>query len=480
MINKINVENIILDDNGKDDRLKLLSNGMTKYGCKPKPYPHISYSSCTASTISLEAYTYVEDYYNRVDLSNKDIYIEEFQSIRDDLRKIIGLKDDVDICLASSGTDLEMIPYMFIPFGSKVKNIIIAPNEVGSGTLLAADGRVFSNMDKKYGYLKGDKLEGFDNYNIELINIDIRDDEGKVVDDELVLKQIKTSLIDKESYNIIHLVYHSKTGLIKPMPEGLFELLTPSERNIIIIDACQFRVSRETINMFLDQGCIVFITGSKFFVAPTFSAAALIPSNLRNIAALKKDAIKGLNVLFDRELFPKRWESVNSFSYGKNIGLLLRFRASIFEMQLFNSVSKSRIKDTIKIFNEVIQELERDYSDFVIYSEIIEKDDYDLLMSNTILTFGFKDKNIDIEKAKKIYQNLISTDWLNDNFPYPIHLGQPVKIKKHNDEFLGTLRIALSSKFFVNNSGKVKSIQKEMIKKEMKYIFDSIKNIIQK
>jgi len=466
---------LILDDNGKDDRLKILENGMTKYGCKPYPYSHLSYSSCTASTISLEAFVYLEEYLKRTNLNDKEIYLKEFQNIRDDIRKIIGLQDDVDICLGSSGTDLEMLPYLFIPFNSKVNNIIIGPNEVGSGTLLAADGRVFSNMSEKFSYKKGDKLKDFDKFNINLVNIPIRNEEGKPFDDEYFLNKINNVLkSDKETYNIIHLVYHSKTGLIKPSPKKLFEIVNPNERNIIIIDACQFRLSNEEINNFLNKGCIVFVTGSKFFAGPTFSAVAFIPSNLRDKAAFRKDIIKGLNVLFSREFFPKRWKSVDSFKYGNNIGLLLRFRAFIYEMQLFNSLAKERIISTIHIFNEVVKELINEYKEYEIYSDILNTNDYNSLMSNTILTIGFKDKNIDIEDAKKIYQILISDKWLNRDFHIPIHLGQPVKIKKYNDKYLGTLRIALSSKFFVNYSGKVKNVQKEMIYKELKYIFDSI------
>jgi len=474
------LEELILDDNGKDDRLKILENGMTKYGCKPYPYPHLSYSSCTASTISLEAFTHLKEYLKNKNLNNKEIYLNEYQNIRDDIRKIIGLKDDVDICLGSSGTDLEMIPYMFIPFGSKVKNIIIAPNEVGSGTLLAADGRVFSNMDNKYHYKKGDKLKDFEKFDIEIINIPIRNDNVEVIDDEKILSQISKSLQDNESYKIIHLVYHSKTGLIKPSPKKLLDLIKPDEKNIIVIDACQFRISREEINNFLDKGCIVFITGSKFFAAPTFSAAALIPSNLRDIAAFRKDTIKGLNVLFSREFFPNRWKSMDDFIYGNNIGLLLRFRAFIFEMQLFNSLAKERIISTIHIFNEVIKDIIKEYKDFEIYSDILDTDDYNKLMSNTILTIGFKDKNIDVDYAKKIYQALISNNWLNNKFTLPIHLGQPVKIKKYNDKYLGTLRIALSSKFFVNYSGKIKNVQKDVMYKEIDYIFKAIIYLLKK
>lgn len=473
---KRNLEDIILDDNGKDDRLDILENGMTKYGCKSKPYPHISYSSCTASTINLESFNHIQDYYNHL---NTDNYFNEFQNIRDELRKTIGLKDNVDICLSASGTDLEMLPYLFVPVNTKVCNIIVGPNEVGSGTILSAEGRVFSQPNlNKYSLKKGDKLKGFDQYDISIVNLPIRDENGKPIDDNIALNQVADIVNNNsDSYKIIHSVYHSKTGLIKPLPENLLDLVTDNKA-IIVIDACQFRISIEEINQLLDKGCIVFITGSKFFGGPTFSAAALIPFNLRDIAANNKNIPEGLNFLFGKELFPNRWNSVSNFNYGDNYGLLLRWKAAIFEMQLFNSISKNRIVDTINLVNSCIKKIMKKYDNIMIYSYINDKEkDYNVLMSNTIITFGFKNKNINFDKTKKIYQILIGKSWLNNNYKYSVHLGQPVKIRKYNDEWLGTLRIALSSKFFINYSGKIQSVQKEIISKELDYIFCAVKLI---
>ena len=478
MINKHKkLENIILDDNGKDDRLRLLEKGMTKYGCSSFPYSHISYSSCTASTISLEAYIHLQEYYNRMNLYEEKVYIEAFQNIRDDIRNIIGLDDDVDICLGSSGTDLELIPYLFLPENSKVLNFIIAPNEVGSGTSLAATGKVFSNVHKKYKYQKGDILDGFDKFEINLINLEIRDKNSDPLSDSVILDNI-SAILKKEEYKnyykIIHSVYHTKTGLIKPDPLTLVDTIQ-DDKLIFIVDACQFRLSMETINVLLKKGCIVFITGSKFFAGPTFSAAALIPPILRDKAAFNKKIPKGFNFLFGKELFPLRWSSIDKFNYGNNLGLLLRWRASIFEMQLFNSVARKRVINTMKIFYKCIETIKEEYGDIVIYNDIRETSkDYDKLMANSIISFGFIDTDVDYNVALDIYKQLMKINKLEKNFSYPIHLGQPVKIRKKADKWLGTLRIALSSKFFVNYSGKIESIQYNTIYEELKYIFDYI------
>jgi hypothetical protein len=483
---ELELDTILLDINGKDDRLNILNDGMTKYGCHTKPYPHMSYSSCTASTISIEAYTHIYDYIkNNLDIY-KDQCTDEFQIIRDSLRGVLGLKDNIDICLSSSGTDLEMLPYAFIPEGSNVRNIIVGVEEVGSGAVLAAEGRFFSEANSdNFSIKKGDMLEGFEKFNIEIVKIPIRDEEGIALSEEDILQRISHVLDsnhDSNVYNIIHSVFHSKTGLIKPSPNNLITLVKNIKNSIIVVDACQFRISRETINQLLEKECIVFITGSKFFTAPTFSAAALIPEKLRDCAANSSCMPSGLNFLFGRELFPKRWNSVNSFEYGSNLGLLLRWKAALFEMQLFNSLSKERIIKTVHIFNQCVQKIEKKYQNIVIYSDIAQHEiqDYDALMSQTILTFGFRESKVDFDMAKKIYKELIENNWLNENFPYSIHLGQPVKVKKLYGTWLGTLRIALSSKFFVNFSGKVEMVQHDIINGELEYIFNAVEEMVNK
>jgi hypothetical protein len=481
-----NTDSLLLDINGKDDRLNILGDGMTKYGCHTKPYSHMSYSSCTASTISMEAYTHIHDYVkNNLDI-NKGHYNEEFQMIRDSLRGVLGLEDNIDICLSSSGTDLEMLPYTFIPKGSNVCNIIVGAEEVGSGTVLAAEGRLFSEVNSgNLNMQKGDMLEGFEKFNIEIVKIPIRDEEGIALLEEDILNRISNVLDSNQNastYNIIHSVFHSKTGLIKPSPNNLIELVKNIKNSIIVVDACQFRISRETINKLLEQECIVFITGSKFFAGPTFSAAALIPEKLRDHAARNSYIPSGLNFLFGRELFPKRWNSVDSFEYGSNLGLLLRWKAALFEMQLFNSLSQARIMKTVLIFNECIQKIEIKYPNIVIYSDISQNEtkEYDSLMSQTILTFGFTKPKIDLDISKKIYKELIGNNWLNKDFPYSIHLGQPVKVKKLEENWLGTLRIALGSKFFVNFSGRVEKVQYDIIYGELEYIFNAVDAMVNK
>ena len=88
---KKTINDLLLDNNGMDDRLKILDDGMTRYGCHRNPYQHISYSSCTASTISSETYMHIKDYLdNYLDISEVNNFVQEFQQIRDSIRSIFS------------------------------------------------------------------------------------------------------------------------------------------------------------------------------------------------------------------------------------------------------------------------------------------------------------------------------------------------------------------------------------------------------
>ena len=124
------LEELILNDNGKDDRLKILENGMTKYGCKPYPYPHLSYSSCTASTISLEAFIHLKEYLKNKNLNNKEIYLNELQlepfEMSGKVTKIIDL--DAMVEKADIKTDITKIKSIINNLNLNVKYKVICKN----------------------------------------------------------------------------------------------------------------------------------------------------------------------------------------------------------------------------------------------------------------------------------------------------------------------------------------------------------------
>src|SRR5512140_3009025 len=51
-----------------------------------------------------------------------------------------------------------------------------------------------------------------------------------------------------------------------------------SDRVQVVVDACQMRLGRPRLRKYLDRGCMVIVTGSKFFTGPPFSVALLVPA----------------------------------------------------------------------------------------------------------------------------------------------------------------------------------------------------------
>src|ERR1039458_6586198 len=76
---------------------------------------------------------------------------------------------------------------------------------------------------------------------------------------------------------IVYLTHGTKTGLIAPV--------SPPPGADVIVDACQGRISPETVAAYLRQGWPVVVTGSKFFGGPAFSGAVLFPQTRLSASA---------------------------------------------------------------------------------------------------------------------------------------------------------------------------------------------------
>ena len=88
---------------------------------------------------------------------------------------------------------------------------------------------------------------------------------------------------------------------------------------------------------------------------------------------------------------------------------------------------------------------------------------------------SFPNHNFSFNKAVKIFKNLS-----NNNNPR-IQLGQPVKFALNNNKVsLPSLRIALGSFYFIDNSGMLKKNLVSLIRKDISIILRSINNHINK
>jgi hypothetical protein len=136
-----------------------------------------------------------------------------------------------------------------------------------------------------------------------------------------------------------------------------------------------------------------------------------------------------------------------------------------------------------KTLNDLIQK--NDYCEIFHQSQIYNNDfqEVDQIFQNTLQTIVLK--NLDIDDSKYIYKGLYNdmseilkssiTEKEKKILQAICHLGQPVKVKKNiNNQWIGSLRLALSSRHFSEISFKPKSIQKKIFENDINLIIKKI------
>jgi hypothetical protein len=128
---------------GGDTRLDIdPKTGRNRYECLPRPSEAVPFGSCTGSSVSQRGFAAAQDT-QRLICSSRDSYAATYDcanNIRRRLRELLTLPDGVDVALAPSGTDVELLALALAAGREQrpVVNIVVGPGEVGSGTPQAA------------------------------------------------------------------------------------------------------------------------------------------------------------------------------------------------------------------------------------------------------------------------------------------------------------------------------------------------------
>jgi hypothetical protein len=333
---------------GGDERILIQDvSGLTPYGtsCQPDAID-IDFSSSTANTISPHAHSCVHQLLQRLNSQSTNtsplsLYRTEINRVRDYIVSHWGLPDS-SVVLTASGTDAELLAlYLSLDIHKDLVNIIIGPDEIGSGILLAASGKHFSTKSPLSATVtKGEPIDGFSCDRVQLVKIALRDESGKAQPlskiDSQVVSSVQQAIIDGKKV-LLHVLDCSKTGLSGPSIETVEKLTKRFQQDIVVVvDACQLRRAPAAIKNYLAKGFLTIITGSKFFSGPPFSGALIIPSTFRQSKDLSYPLPKGLAAYSSHEDWPSEWQSIcASLPAVPNFGLLLRWHAALEEMDAF-------------------------------------------------------------------------------------------------------------------------------------------------
>ena len=358
---------------GGDARLRIDPlTGLNGYGCSHRPRPWaITFASSTASSLSERGFGGAEAARRRLAVAALSGTASaalgaEVEAVRRAIAAHYRLADASGVVLAASGTDSEIMALAVcaLPGGGPhpppvrpISNILLAPDETGTGVPLAAAGRHFADDTARgTAVRRGELIEGLP-ATTRVLRVPIRDEAGRLLPPERVDAACER-LAEAEAADgrlvLLHRVDLSKTGLLAPGTACLRRLQERlGDRVEVVVDACQARLDRRRPADWLRQGWMVMVTGSKFFTGPPFCGALLLPQRLARRLRGPGSLPAGLAEYGGAADWPPGTAVAHWTGDGDrpiNLGLVLRWQAALAEMAAFALVPDRLAHDRAAAF----------------------------------------------------------------------------------------------------------------------------------
>ncbi len=321
------------------------STGRNRYGTRTVPaMDEISFASTTASNISPQSFAAAGHQLKRlfgVDGTATIAVGEWFAEIRGRIGASIGCNES-GIVLAASGTDVELLALslMLALSPRPITNILIAPEETGSGVPRAAAGRHFLDATALgRAVIAGEMLAGIAADRVEVQAVAIRDALGQArsADDvDVDVTSIAKDALKRGKDVLVHVLDTSKTGLTGVSREAARYISTLAPGRVrVLVDACQFRCNANVLAGDIADGFLVAVTGSKFLAGPPFAGALAIPPALVEELTTKSALATGLSDYTALHDWPALLRSRGDQEFGShfNLGLGLRWIAALEQLE---------------------------------------------------------------------------------------------------------------------------------------------------
>lgn len=342
-ISKAEISEIL--EQGCDERVHIVEGtNRNKYHLNPVQYETLlQRGSCTANLLTRRSHGVAKAFLGKYDELNYENLLEK-QSNR--LRDLVGseFNDPFDIYFGPSGSDLVYYPLMFqgmLNPNKKLINIVSCPEELGSGSGYASESRFYANFNQF-----GDKISKGEFVNPEHISevhyLDARDKEGNILDRSKSVKEIIDA--NKDAAVVGSLVFGSKSGIKDDL-----DIIDPDDGTMWVVDLCQFRVDPKLIHELLEKGVMIMLTGSKFFQAPPFCAAMLVPRKWsEELKQVDASIIEPYGKLFSAYDVPWFMQNMREYLPEKeNKALRLRWEIALDEMEAYSYWSVDQTDDII-------------------------------------------------------------------------------------------------------------------------------------
>ena len=439
---------------GTDERTTLNDNGLSNYGIDFSDESLTNRGSCTCNLITNDHIDYLADKIGGV--STEQDWINLVAEVENGIKIEISdtTETNYEVFFGPSGTDVVYFPLLFsrelFP-EKKILNIITCIEELGSGTINAGQGKYFSATNQ-FGdaTTKGESI--IDSNFVKTEYLSARCAEGTIEDPKNQLRELIKSNPDKSI--IVSLVVGSKSG-IEDNLSWIDEL--DADNVLWNVDMCQFRHSRELIEKLISKGVSVMITGSKFYQAPPFCGAILIPekwiSKIEHLDELKHFNL--FNKVFSKYDIPERLRLKTNLSSKINKGGVCRWLVTIKSIYALRSIGQENIQKVITNWNKFVNEELSKYDEFILMPDQSKT-------NPTIISFQVKGKNgkLNHQQMRSLFFSMVEDD--HADLPTKrAFIGQPVA---YGDKSF--LRLAIGANNIVNihnRGGDTFEIEKRII-----------------
>lgn len=406
---------------GGDERIVIdPASGTNKYFVNPaETTGRLNRGSCTCSTLNPYSLDRLLEFHAR-------LLRDGFESVRrwqvSRLKSLLNYEgeDKFEIFFAPSGSDLSYLPLlmagMLFP-DKKIHNLLTCPEELGTGTQIAALGRYFMQVNQFGQEMPYQELLSH-SIDIEVSNFPARDIDGRILDHNQALRAV---IREQGGHaRIGNLVIGSKSGI-----ENNLNILFEVEDDMLwVVDLCQFRNSKRLVNKLLDLNCMIMITGSKFYQSPPFCGLMLVPRQI--ISRLSESTGKvtaPFTHLFSRQDIPEALPGLrNQFRDFYNEGLMARWECAISEMEAYDAIPRQESQEMINRWNAFVRRelMRRPFFELMPNQEQTNK---------TIISFRVKcaDRYLDHGELRKVFESVVTDTYDQLSGPYSrVFIGQPV------------------------------------------------------
>lgn len=466
------VEALALLTAGGDGRLALdPKTGLNRYGCGASPDSAIAaFGSSTCSTVSAAAFAAVERVAGRLSeeaarQDHSELYRHDLGRIRAKLTGLLGLQDLVGLktILSPSGTDLHRVALTLTAAGCASPPLVILPEpyETGSGVVAALGGQLGWTA-AAHAAMAAPSLEAA-LLQPQIMTAPSRATDGTLrpahqIDEDIGAIAAAAARAGRKV--LLVMVDVSKTGLISPSVACAQDLKQRfGEQVEVMVDACQLRLSPQTLAAYLRQNFMVAITGSKFITGPAFSAALLIPDGVAGRMQAERPLRALAGLCLQGEL-PEDWRGAPRLKAGANFGLVLRWEAALEEMRRFTALPQAAVTRFFGDFAAAVGErLAEDEAFEPAAMRPLERTGLGAAPSwdriQTIFPFFLKRAGRPLIPVETLaVQRLMAVDlgqWAGwETAARRVQLGQPVYCGKRRGTELSAVRLCLSARLAVD------------------------------